>query len=100
MSRTLWFAAGAGVGLYAVTRARRAAEVLTPDGLADRLAGLSVGLRMFREEVRVGMDEKENEVRTRLVTAFPGGPAELSTARPALGVSRIDGSGHDREADD
>ena len=54
MSRTIWFAAGAGVGVYAMTRARRAAEAFTPDGLADRLAGLSLGLHLFRDEVRTG----------------------------------------------
>ena len=98
MSRTLWFAAGAGVGLYAVSRARRAAEVLTPDGLADRLAGLAVGLRLFRDEVRDGMDRSENEVRARFATAFPGGQAELTQARPALGAPPTHGPGHDREA--
>jgi len=66
MSRALWFVAGAGAGVYAVARARRAAEVLTPDGLGDRLAGLSLGLRLFREEVVAGAAEKESDVRLRL----------------------------------
>ena len=72
MSRAVWFVAGAGVGAYALTRARRAAEVLTPEGLADRLAGLSLGVHLFGQEVRAGMAEKENEVRTRLGVALPG----------------------------
>jgi hypothetical protein len=71
MSRTLWFAAGAGVGIYAITRARRAAEVFTPEGLADRLAGLAVGARLFSDEVRAGAAEKENEVRQRVGLGFP-----------------------------
>jgi len=74
MSRALWFVAGAGAGVYAMTKARRAAEALTPEGLADRLAGLSVGARIFGEEVRAGMAEKENDVRQRLGVAFPGTP--------------------------
>jgi hypothetical protein len=74
MSRTVWFAAGAGVGIYAMTRARRAAEAFTPDGLADRLAGLSLGLHLFRDEVRTGMAEKENDVRERLGLTFHGTP--------------------------
>jgi hypothetical protein len=74
MTRTLWFVAGAGVGIYAITRARRAAEVLTPEGLADRLAGLAVGARLFSAEVRAGAAEKENEVRQRVGLGF----AELS----------------------
>jgi hypothetical protein len=84
MSRVVWFAAGAGAGVYALLRARRAAEVLTPEGLADRLAGLSVGLRMFRDEVRVGMAEKEKDLRERQVLALPGPTRpELSGAQAA-----------------
>ena len=79
MNRALWFVAGAGAGIYAMTRARRAAEVLTPDGLADRLAGLAVGARMFSGEVRAGMTEKENEVRQRVDLALHGTPP--ATAR-------------------
>lgn len=82
MSRTFWFAAGVGAGVYAMTKARRAAELLTPDGLADHLAGLSRGLHLFGDEVRAGMVEKENDVRQRLGVRLPGGPdrpAELDT---------------------
>jgi hypothetical protein len=74
MSRALWFVAGAGAGIYVITRARRVAEVFTPDGLADRLAGLAVGARMFSDEVRAGMAEKENEVRQRVELALHGSP--------------------------
>ncbi len=66
MSRGAWFVAGAGVGVYAVARARRAAEVLTPEGLADRLSGLAVGVRLFTDEVRAGREEKETDLRERL----------------------------------
>ena len=41
MGRPLWFVAGAGVGVYAAARARRAAESLTADGLRDRVARLA-----------------------------------------------------------
>lgn len=70
MSRIVWFVAGAGAGVYGLAKARRAAEVFTPEGLADRLAGLSVGLHLLREEVRAGMDEKESELRGRLAGAL------------------------------
>jgi hypothetical protein len=66
MSRALWFVAGAGAGVYALTKARRAAEAFTPEGLADRLAGLAVGARLFGEEVRDGAAEKENDLRERV----------------------------------
>jgi hypothetical protein len=73
--RTLWFAAGAGAGVYALTKARRIAEAFTAEGLGDRLAGLSVGARLFREEVLAGAAEAESGVRERLgVPAAPGRP--------------------------
>ena len=80
MSRTFWFAAGAGAGVYAMTKARRVAETLTPDGLADRLAGVSVGLRLFGDEVRAGMAEKENDVRTASGWALPGAPGRTPSS--------------------
>ncbi len=81
MSRALWFAAGAGAGAYALTRARRAAEALTVDGLRDRLGAMAVGARMLREEIHAGQVEKEDELRERfgLVT---GGPPQLSSSTP------------------
>ena len=96
MSRTLWFAAGAGVGVYAMTRARRAAEAFTPDGLADRLAGLSLGLHLFRDEVRTGMAEKENDVRERLGLTFHGTP-ELSEREAAPAAPDPDDQATTRE---
>ena len=86
MRRAFWFAAGAGAGVYAMTKARRAAEILTPEGLADHLAGLSLGLRLFGDEVRAGMVEKENDVRQRLGVRLPEGtgrPAELGAGTEA-----------------
>jgi Family of unknown function (DUF6167) len=75
MKRAFWFAAGAGAGVYAMTKARRVAEIFTPEGLADHLAGLSLGLRLFGDEVRAGMVEKENDVRQRLGVRLPEGPS-------------------------
>lgn len=76
MRRGLWFVAGAGAGIYAVIRGRRAAEALTVDGLTDRLKGLAVGARLFREEVVTGKAEKETELRERFTLA-PHGVPEL-----------------------
>ncbi len=98
MKRAFWFAAGAGAGVYAMTKARRAVEAFTPDGLADRLAGVSVGLRLFGDEVRAGMADKENDVRERLGVRLPGTPgrhaAELgqpgTTTTAAPGAERVE----------
>lgn len=66
MNRGVWFFAGAGAGAYALTRARRAAEAFTPDGMRDRVAGLAVGARVLTEEFRTGQAEAEAEVRRRV----------------------------------
>jgi hypothetical protein len=65
MSRALWFAAGAGAGVYGVVRARRAAEAFTAEGLHDRVSALFVGARMFRDEVAQGAADRETELRER-----------------------------------
>jgi hypothetical protein len=96
MSRTLWFVAGAGAGVYAMTRARRVAEALTPEGLADRLAGLTVGARLFGDEVRAGMAEKENDVRRRVGLTFHGAPGLDGLDRPGLDQPGLDQPGLDQ----
>lgn len=83
MGRPLWFVAGAGVGVYAAARARRAAEALTADGLRDRLRGWQVGARLFADEVQQGRTERETELREQLgLRSAPRGdaPPELSTS--------------------
>jgi hypothetical protein len=80
ITRTVWFVAGAGAGAYAVLKARRAAEAVSPDGLRDRIAGLAAGAHLFRDEVRAGMAEKEIDLRERLGLA-PHGLPELAASR-------------------
>ena len=82
MSRGIWFVAGAGAGVYAMAKARRAAESLTPDGLRDRWAGLALGAQLFGEEVRAGQREKETELRTRLGLERPAGPPQITPGAP------------------
>lgn len=65
MSRSLWFAAGAGVGIYGMVRGRRAAEAFTAEGLHDRISALFLGARLFREEMAQGVAEREAELRER-----------------------------------
>jgi Family of unknown function (DUF6167) len=80
MGRPLWFVAGAGVGVYAAARARRAAETLTADGLRDRLRGWQVGARLFADEVHQGRAERETELREQLGLR----PTSGSTGLPEL----------------
>lgn len=88
MTRGLWFLAGAGAGIYAMVRARRAAEVLTAEGLQDRLSGLALGARMLRDEVAQGQAEKETELRERFGLVPHGrpelGPGERPAQTPSL----------------
>ncbi|WP_341228986.1 DUF6167 family protein [Nocardioides salarius] len=77
MSRGLWFVAGAGAGVYAMVRGRRAAEALTADGLRDRVGALGLGARLFRDEVAQGRAEVQDELRERLAAA---GPRQIQAA--------------------
>ncbi|RNL64123.1 hypothetical protein EFK50_06165 [Nocardioides marmoriginsengisoli] len=72
MRRGFWFVAGAGAGVYVMVKARRAAEVFTPEGLRDRVAGLGVGAQLFADEVRNGMTERETELRERFGYVLDG----------------------------
>ena len=80
MKRGLWFVAGAGTAVYVMVRGRRAAEVLTVDGLKDRLGALEVGARMFRDEVAQGQADKESQLREKL-GLVPHGTPELEGGR-------------------
>lgn len=90
MRRGFWFVAGAGAGVYVMIRARRAAEVFTPEGLRDRLAGLSVGAQLFADEVRTGMDERETELRERFGYVLDG-PLELTVAHDLSPTPALEG---------
>lgn len=74
MRRGFWFVAGAASGVYALARVRRAAEALTPEGLRDRWAALSVGAQLFGDELRSEMTVRENELRSRLALGLDGPP--------------------------
>ncbi len=82
MRRGLWFVAGAGAGVYAMVRGRRAAEALTADGLRDRARALAVGARMFRDEVADGSAEKETELRQRYGLVPHGRPQLENSSTP------------------
>ncbi|MEU0314671.1 DUF6167 family protein [Nocardioides sp. NPDC006273] len=92
MRGAIWFVAGAGAGVYAMVKGRRAAEAFTADGLRDRAQALGVGARMFRDELATGKAEKEIELREWIETtgarsggelARPPAPSEGVTARSA-----------------
>jgi hypothetical protein len=76
VNKGVWFAAGAVAGVYVSSRARRMADAVTLDGIHDRLSGLFAGARLFGDEVRAGMAEKETQLRHQLARGLPGGPQD------------------------
>ena len=98
MSRSLWFAAGAGAGVYVMVRARRVAEAVSLDGLKDRASAAVVGLRALREEVATGAGEKETELRQRL-NLVPHG-RELAAPDRAPGLDPAAGRPRPRPMDE
>lgn len=83
MSRAFWFVAGAATSVYALTKARRAAEAFTPEGLRDRMAGLSLGAQLLGDDVRREAAAREQDLRERL--GLPG-----DTARSVTGHTEMD----------
>jgi len=71
--------AGAGAGVYAMVRARRVAEAFTAEGLTDRWHAVTLGARMFRDEVAQGQAEAETGLRERF-GLVPHGVPELSAS--------------------
>ncbi|HSY16630.1 MAG TPA: hypothetical protein VK816_11635 [Jatrophihabitantaceae bacterium] len=67
MRRLFWLAMGVTIGALLVRKLSRAAQRLTPAGLAqsfgDGLADLSASIRDFTVEVRSAMSEREAELR-------------------------------------
>ena len=98
MSRSLWFAAGAGAGLYAAARARRAAELLTVQGLQDRVGAAVVGLRMLRDEVAQGKADAESGLRERMGVALDGRAAHRELVAPHPSPTTVPTTNDEQEA--
>lgn len=82
MSRTVWFLAGAGAGVYGLLRGRRAAEAFTAEGLQDRMGALFLGARILRDEVASGAGDREAELRERFAVVPRIRPELESPAAP------------------
>lgn len=85
MRRAFWFAAGAATGVYGMVKARRALEVVTPDGIGARVAAAREGARVFAGAVAEGMQAREADLLAEL-RASQADPPELAAApeRPEL----------------
>jgi Family of unknown function (DUF6167) len=83
MRRGVWFVAGAGAGVYAMIRGRRLAEAFTAEGLGDRWHALTLGARLFRDEVAQGQAEAETELRERFGLVRHGIPELVGATGPS-----------------
>lgn len=67
MKRLFWLAMGITIGALIVRKLSRAAEKLTPGGMANGLAGalseLADAIRDFAEDVRDAMHAREAQLR-------------------------------------
>ncbi|MDX6292819.1 MAG: hypothetical protein QOH50_1894 [Kribbellaceae bacterium] len=66
MKRLIWFVIGTAVGVYAVTRLKKKAQVLAPESLQASAEKMASAIRHFGDEVRAGMAERETELRDAL----------------------------------
>jgi hypothetical protein len=80
--RLFYVALGATVGVLVVRKAGQVAQRYSPAGMSQGLSaaigGLGEAIRGFTEEVRIGMAEREAELRTGLGidgAPLPGDPA-------------------------
>ena len=66
MKRLLWLGVGLAVGAIVVHRLTREANEFTPSGIATSLSqsagGLVESVRSFVDDVREGMDEREQQI--------------------------------------
>lgn len=66
MRRLFWVAVGAAAGVYAVRKVQKTLHAYSATGLAERAGGVGDSLRLFADEVRAGMVEREAELRSAL----------------------------------
>jgi hypothetical protein len=66
MKRVFWIALGATAGVLVVRKLQKTAHAYTPAGLAESVQSFGDSLRLFAEEVRAGMAEREIELREAL----------------------------------
>ena len=70
IGRLFWFAAGAGVAVWAVGKVKASLHRATPEAVSQRVAaslgGLGSSARDFADRVRAGMAEREAELRAEM----------------------------------
>jgi Family of unknown function (DUF6167) len=79
--RLFWFFTGAATGVWATVKVNRAVRRLRPDSLAataaDRALETGARLRLFAQDVRAGMAQRETELHDALGLRTQGDPQAL-----------------------
>jgi hypothetical protein len=92
--RLFWFFTGAATGVWATVKVNRAVRRLSPDSLAataaDRALETGARLRMFAQDVRVGMAQRETELHDALGLRAHGEPQALPGAKDGRTDARTD----------
>ncbi|MFF7157812.1 DUF6167 family protein [Streptomyces sp. NPDC008139] len=96
--RMFWFVTGAATGVWATTKVNRALRRLTPESLAataaDRALETGARLRVFAQDVRAGMTQRESELQDALglTGSAPQSetPSELPAPRRSIAYNRKD----------
>ena len=82
--RLFWFFTGAATGVWATVKVNRAVRRLSPDSLAataaDRALETGARLRLFAQDVRAGMTQRETELHDALGLRARSEPQALPTA--------------------
>jgi hypothetical protein len=66
MNRIIWMGIGVAIGVIAFRKLTEAQSTLGPEGLNRAVGRLADGVYDFADAVRVGMLERETELRTAL----------------------------------
>jgi Family of unknown function (DUF6167) len=97
--RLFWFFTGAATGVWATVKVNRAVRRLRPDSLAataaDRALETGARLRLFAQDVRAGMAQRETELHDALGLRTQGDPQALSSRKDTPALPAQD---HDRPA--
>lgn len=90
MKRLFWLAMGATIGVLVVRKLSRAAEKLTPGGMAAGVSGalheLAEAIQDFAAEVRAAMGQREAELRQ--ATGLDGTTGPHPSAPPGSPAGR------------
>lgn len=92
MSRGLWFVAGAGAGVYAMSKARRLVDSVTTEGLRSRWHGMTHAARLLAEDVRSAQATREVELRESFGLAALSDTPQLESSQPTQGSPSLPAS--------